>query len=58
MVFSDHEFAQLYQQWEENEEPLPADELPDWDPRKPKPFLNPENDFISGIKSPRECDPE
>lgn len=30
----------LYEQWEEDEEPLPVDELPDWDPRKPRPGLD------------------
>ena len=37
----DYEFSQLYQQWEQGEEPIPEDELPDWDPKKPKEFLDP-----------------
>ena len=54
-LFRDHEFEQLYQQWEENEEPIPVDELPNWDPRKPKPFLDPEKfhnpqDYIKASK--------
>ena len=31
----------LYEQWEEDEEPIPNDELPDWDPRKIKPNVDP-----------------
>jgi hypothetical protein len=31
---------QLYEQWEEDEEPLELDELPDWDPRKPQPQID------------------
>ena len=30
----------LYEQWEEDEEDLPLDELPDWDPRKPQPMVD------------------
>ena len=35
-VFSDRDLEKLYEQWEEDEEPLPVDELPEWDPRKPR----------------------
>lgn len=38
--FNERDLEKLYEQWEEDEEPLPADELPDWDPRKPKPQLD------------------
>lgn len=38
--FSDHDLEKLYEQWEEDEDPLPPDELPDWDPRKPRPSLD------------------
>ena len=31
----------MYEQWEEDEEPVPNDELPDWDMKKIKPQLNP-----------------
>ena len=37
---SDHDLEKLYEQWEEDEEPLPVDELPEWDPRKPRPGLD------------------
>jgi len=48
---SDSDLERLYEQWEEDEEPLPVDELPDHDPRKPQPAIdftkldmsNPEN---------------
>jgi hypothetical protein len=46
---SDHDFGQLYKQWEEDDEPIPVDELPDWDPRKPKAFINP-----TEFKSPQD----
>ena len=35
--FSDADLERLYEQWEEDDEPLPVDELPEWDPRKPQP---------------------
>jgi len=38
--YNDHDLEKLFEQWEEDEEPLPVDELPDWDPRKPKPGLD------------------
>ena len=38
--FSDRDLEKLYEQWEEDDEPLPVDELPEWDPRKPKPGLD------------------
>ena len=37
----DFELQKLYEQWEEDEEPIPNDELPDWDPRKARPSFNP-----------------
>ena len=33
MFYSDADLERLYQQWEEDDEDLPLDELPDWDPR-------------------------
>ena len=38
--FSDRDLEKLYEQWEEDDEPLPVDELPEWDPRKPRPSLD------------------
>merc|ERR1711993_223178 len=38
--YTDHDLEKLYEQWEEDEEDLPLDELPEWDPRKPKPGLD------------------
>ena len=40
MIFSDADLERLYEQWEEDEEPLPVDELPEWDPRKPQPQVS------------------
>jgi hypothetical protein len=40
LVFSDQDLERLYDQWEEGDEPVPLDELPEWDPRKPKPGLD------------------
>ncbi len=37
---SDADLERLYEQWEEDDEPLPVDELPEWDPRKPQPQLD------------------
>ena len=31
------------EQWDEDEEPLPLDELPEWDPRKPQPEIRMED---------------
>ena len=31
------------EQWDEDEEPLPVDELPEWDPRKPQPEIHMED---------------
>ena len=31
------------EQWDEDEEPLPVDELPEWDPRKPQPEIRMED---------------
>jgi hypothetical protein len=51
LFFSDADLERLYEQWEEDDEPLPVDELPEWDPRRPQPqfdlndmkqFKNPE----------------
>jgi len=38
--YNDRDLEKLYEQWEEDDEPLPVDELPEWDPRKPKPGLD------------------
>jgi len=38
--YTDHDLEKLYEQWEEDEEPLPVDELPEWDPRKPRPGID------------------
>ena len=40
LPFSDHDLERLYEQWEEDEEPLELDELPEWDPRKPQPSID------------------
>ena len=40
LIFSDADLERLYEQWEEDEEPLPVDELPEWDPRKPQPQVS------------------
>ena len=40
IIFSDRDLEKLYEQWEEDDEPLPVDELPEWDPRKPRPSLD------------------
>ena len=37
---SDHDLERLYEQWEEDEEPLDPDELPEWDPRRPQPTID------------------
>ena len=37
---SDHDLERLYEQWEEDEEPLEPDELPEWDPRRPQPTID------------------
>ncbi len=39
----------MYEQWEEDEEPLPVDELPEWDPRKPQPQVD-----LNNFKDPEE----
>lgn len=36
----DADIERLYDQWEENEDPLPLDELPEWDPRRPQPQID------------------
>ena len=38
--FSDRDLEKLLEQWDEDEEPLPNDELPEWDPKKVKPGLD------------------
>lgn len=38
--FNDEDFMRLSDQWEEGDEPLPPDELPNWHPDKPKPALS------------------
>ena len=35
---SEEDVWQLYEQWEEGDEPLLLDELPDGDPRRPQPL--------------------
>ena len=47
--FSDADLERLYEQWEEDEEPLPVDELPEWDPRKPQPQVD-----LNNFKDPEE----
>ena len=37
---SDADLERLYEQWEEDDDPLPVDELPEWDPRKPQPQVS------------------
>ena len=37
---SDHDLERLYEQWEEDEDPLEPDELPEWDPRRPQPTID------------------
>ena len=39
--YGDYELNKLYEQWEEDEDPIPNDELPDWDPKKVRPNVNP-----------------
>ena len=50
LIFSDADLERLYEQWEEDEEPLPVDELPEWDPRKPQPQVSRSQADISTIK--------
>eukprot|EP00096_Caligus_rogercresseyi_P011301 TRINITY_DN4405_c0_g1_i3.p1 TRINITY_DN4405_c0_g1~~TRINITY_DN4405_c0_g1_i3.p1 ORF type:complete len:192 (-),score=56.73 TRINITY_DN4405_c0_g1_i3:408-983(-) len=38
--FSDADMERLLDQWEEDEEPLPLDELPEGDPRRPQPKID------------------
>ena len=49
LIFSDADLERLYEQWEEDEEPLPVDELPEWDPRKPQPQVSRSQADISTI---------
>lgn len=37
---SDADLERLYDQWEEDDEPLPLDELPEHDPRRPQPSID------------------
>ena len=39
----DADLERLLEQWDEDEEPLPLDELPEWDPRKPQPEIRMED---------------
>lgn len=56
-LFSDADLERLFEEWEKDEEPLPVDELPEWDPRKPqvttsksqRSFMN--NQFDTFIKA-------
>jgi len=41
--YSDADLERLLEQWDEDEEPLPVDELPEWDPRKPQPEIRMED---------------
>ena len=50
LIFSDADLERLYEQWEEDEEPLPVDELPEWDPRKPQPQVSRSQADISTYK--------
>jgi len=38
--YSDADLERLSEQWDEDDEPLPLDELPEWDPRKPQPKVD------------------
>jgi len=38
--YNDRDLEKLLEQWDEDEEPLPNDELPEWDPKKVKPGLD------------------
>jgi len=38
--YNDRDLEKLSEQWEEDDEPLPVDELPEWDPRKPRPNID------------------
>ena len=38
--FSDADLERLLEQWDEDDEPIPADELPDGHPKKPSPSLD------------------
>ena len=53
LIFSDADLERLYEQWEEDEEPLPVDELPEWDPRKPQPQVSRSQADISTYKVPK-----
>ena len=53
LIFSDADLERLYEQWEEDEEPLPVDELPERDPRKPQPQVSRSQTIISTYKVPK-----
>jgi len=38
--YNDADLERLYEQWEEDEDPLDPDELPEWDPRRPQPTID------------------
>ena len=40
IMISDADLERLYEQWEEDEEPLEPDELPEYDPRRPQPQVD------------------
>ena len=50
--FSDADLERLYEQWEEDDEPLPVDELPEWDPRRPQPEFD--MNSMKQFKNPEE----
>lgn len=50
--YNDFDLEKLYEQWEEGDEPLPVDELPEWDPRRPQPTFD-LND-MKQFKNPEE----
>ncbi len=52
IYFSDADFERLYEQWEESDEPLPVDELPEWHPDKPRPEMDVSK--MSQFKDPEE----
>ena len=48
---SDADLERLYEQWEEDDEPLPVDELPEWDPRKPQPQVSISTTIFCGLRT-------
>ena len=51
-ISSDADLERLYEQWEEDDEPLPVDELPEWDPRRPQPTFD--LNAMKQFKNPEE----